>query len=464
MPDNPDVDSFIASLVADLSASSNKNTVKYFKKDYSSIMPSLPNTDYESLKESIKESGLLAPLLVNQDGVLLDGHHRLRACRELHIRPKYHRMKFEDKLQERQFVIEVNLNRRHLNEFQKVELGHLLEDIETEKAKIRMSTARHLADLPHGKDEDDRTNNQERKVASVDATLQPGESKGKVSQIIAKKIGVSSATYERGKKIIEKATEEQKLTLRNGAMGITKVYNQIRKQEIKDQLINQAQEVAASNTTYESDARVKLILNDFKSVDNASIPDNSVDMIFTDPPDNKEWVPHYEPLGLLAFRVLKEGGSLLMTVGHYALPQVLDYMKNSELNYWWIIAIKYDGVSKPLRHKQVYVMWRPLQWFVKDSRLRTSGSIKDLIETQPADKRVHRWEQSTVGAEHLISKLTRENDVVLDPLMGSGTTGIAALKLKRQFVGIEMDKDKFQIAEAKIRLLCSENKITIIKQ
>jgi 16S rRNA G966 N2-methylase RsmD len=463
MPDNPDVDSFIASLVADLSDSLNKNTIKYFEKDYSSIMPSLPDTDYEFLKESIKESGLLAPLLVNQDCVLLDGYHRLRACRELHIRPKYHKMIFNDKLQEKAFVIEVNLNRRHLNEFQKVELGHLLEDIETEKAKIRMSTGRHLVELPHGKDEDDGTNNQERKVASTDATIEPVEGKGKVSQIIAKRIGVSSATYERGKKIIEKATEGQKLTFRTGDIGIMKVYNQIRKQEIRDQLINQAQEVAASNTTCENDARVKLILKDFKSTDTASIPDNSVDIIFTDPPDNKEWVPNYEPLGLLAFRVLREGGSLLMTVGHYALPQVLDYIKNSGLNYWWILAIKHDGVSKPLRHQQVYVMWRPLLWFVKGSRLRTSGSIKDLIESQPSDKGVYRWDHSTVEAEHLISKLTRENDVVLDPLMGAGTTGIAALNLKRQFVGIEIDDDTFQIAEAKIRLLCSEDKIAILK-
>ena len=85
-----------------------------------------------------------------------------------------------------------------------------------------------------------------------------------------------------------------------------------------------------------------------------------------------------------------------MTVGHYALPQVLDYIKNSGLNYWWILAIKHDGVSKPLRHQQVYVMWRPLLWFVKGSRLRTSGSIKDLIESQPSDKGVYRWDTNKI--------------------------------------------------------------------
>ena len=46
---------------------------------------------------------------------------------------------------------------------------------------------------------------------------------------------------------------------------------------------------------------------------------------------------------------------------------------------------------------------------------------------------MHDWEQSTVEAEHVISALTVENQIVLDPFMGSGTTRLAALKLKRKF-------------------------------
>jgi hypothetical protein len=43
------------------------------------------------------------------------------------------------------------------------------------------------------------------------------------------------------------------------------------------------------------------------------------------------------------------------------------------------------------------------------------------------------------------------NQIVLDPFMGSGTiTGIAALKLKCQFIGIELDETKFQIASARL--------------
>jgi uracil phosphoribosyltransferase len=40
---------------------------------------------------------------------------------------------------------------------------------------------------------------------------------------------------------------------------------------------------------------------------------------------------------------------------------------------------------------------------------------------------------------YLIPKLTLENQIVFDPMMGTGTTGIAALKLKRQFLGLEKE-------------------------
>jgi DNA modification methylase len=43
-----------------------------------------------------------------------------------------------------------------------------------------------------------------------------------------------------------------------------------------------------------------------------------------------------------------------------------------------------------------------------------------------------------------------ENQIVLDPFMGSGTFGIASLKLNRKFIGIEKDPGRFRVAEANI--------------
>ena len=55
--------------------------------------------------------------------------------------------------------------------------------------------------------------------------------------------------------------------------------------------------------------------------------------------------------------------------------------------------------------------------------------------------------------EYLIKTYTNENETVLDNCMGSGTTAIAAINTKRKFIGFELDKNYFDIANERIKLL-----------
>ena len=52
--------------------------------------------------------------------------------------------------------------------------------------------------------------------------------------------------------------------------------------------------------------------------------------------------------------------------------------------------------------------------------------------------------------EYLIETYTNENETVLDFTMGSGTAGVAAKKLKRRFIGIEMNDKYYQVASDRI--------------
>jgi DNA modification methylase len=120
------------------------------------------------------------------------------------------------------------------------------------------------------------------------------------------------------------------------------------------------------------------------------------------------------------------------------------------MRYNWILAVKHTGGSTAQNGQHVFVTWKPLLWFVKGSKLRTPDYIRDSVESQPPDKSLQDWAQSPVEAEHVISKLTVQGDTVLDCFMGSGTTGIAALHLKRKFIGIEKDENRFNVARGNI--------------
>jgi ParB-like chromosome segregation protein Spo0J len=180
---------------------------------YEKIMPQMSREDFEELKKSIKNEGQHYPIIANEDLEILDGHHRFRACTKLDIEPDFEVRKFENKLIEKKFVIESNLRRRHLTSFQLVELGVPLLEIEKKLAKKRQ--------IEGGK------NGRNKQLGLVSNGPTSLSKKGKATAIVAKKIGLSTRTFERGKKIIEKATEEEKQKLREGKKSISRVYREL---------------------------------------------------------------------------------------------------------------------------------------------------------------------------------------------------------------------------------------------
>jgi site-specific DNA-methyltransferase (adenine-specific) len=70
-------------------------------------------------------------------------------------------------------------------------------------------------------------------------------------------------------------------------------------------------------------------------------------------------------------------------------------------------------------------------------------------------KRFHKTQKELDILEWIVKYYTNENDVVLDPTMGSGSTGVACVSLNRKFIGIELDDTYYEVAEK--RLLYNDN-------
>ena len=193
---------------------------------------------------------------------------------------------------------------------------------------------------------------------------------------------------------------------------------------------------------------MQLINSDFKQ---SKLNEASIDLIFTDPPYEEKWFPNYADLAILASKTLVQNGSLVTYCNQTQIPEIISCVQNAGLTYWHTIAVILQNSFARNFPRRIVYKYKPLLWFVKDKRAKGSDFLSDVIYSKRPDKNLHPWQQSNVEAEHVISRLTTEGQTVLDPMMGSGTTGISAIKQLRKFIGIEIDDVTFKTAQMNIQ-------------
>lgn len=213
------------------------------------------------------------------------------------------------------------------------------------------------------------------------------------------------------------------------------------------------------------------------------IDDQSVALILCDLPygttARNEWdkkIP-LEPLWEQWKRILKPRGVVaLWSQQPYTAELVMSNM--SWFRYEWIIE-KTKGTgflnakkmplkthenvlifykTLPIYHPQKTLGHNPVNKYTKHVVIGISGGGN--TDRYPRDVLTYKWDtqksklhptQKPVAAnEYFIKTYTDEGDIVLDCCMGSGSTGVAAVKLNRSFIGIEMNKTFFDIAVKRI--------------
>jgi len=110
------------------------------------LLPALTAVEYAALKADIAARGVQVPVEYDEDGNILDGHHRVLACQELGLTdwPRIMRMGMSEQ-QKMQHVIALNLDRRHLNESQRAVIAAKLAN--TRAGGDKRSDQYHSANL-----------------------------------------------------------------------------------------------------------------------------------------------------------------------------------------------------------------------------------------------------------------------------------------------------------------------------
>ncbi len=189
----------------------------------------------------------------------------------------------------------------------------------------------------------------------------------------------------------------------------------------------------------------------------ADIADGSIDAIVTDPPYLKQYVPLYDELAKVAKRILKPDGSLLALSGSYHLPTIMENL-NGHLRYYWMFSyVMKDTANSVIWPRKMICKWKPVLWYVngKGEPLGLIGKPPcfDVITGNGRNKIYHHWGQEPSLFLHLIHFFTNEGDTVLDPMVGGGEVGVAALQLKRNFIGIDIDPQAVAITQKRLEAI-----------
>jgi site-specific DNA-methyltransferase (adenine-specific) len=218
-----------------------------------------------------------------------------------------------------------------------------------------------------------------------------------------------------------------------------------------------------------SDWTVDLMLGDCLEM-MAEIENGSVDMVLCDPPygmsyqsnrrvardkfatiandSDLDWLPRWMAE---TDRVLKQNSAIYCFCSwhhvdifkktfeqHFALKNVIVWVKNNHGS---------GDLTGAYAPKHEFVLFGH-----KGRSTLREKRLPDVMEFDkvPSAKLVHPTEKNIAMLEVFVRNSSDLGNVVLDPFMGSGTTGVAAMNTGRRFIGIERDENYFNIAEKRI--------------
>lgn len=167
-----------------------------------------------------------------------------------------------------------------------------------------------------------------------------------------------------------------------------------------------------------------------------------------------EWIDSYSKL-------VRKDGCMVIFCSYLFLSYVCDRLaENGFVVKDILIWKKSNPMPRNIERRYVqdmeFAVWavnKKAKWtFNKPKNAPYLRSVFETPVVSGAERTVHPTQKSLRLMMDIIKIHTNPGDLIIDPFMGSGTTGVACKKLKRRFIGIELNKDFFEIAKNRISL------------
>lgn len=180
-----------------------------------------------------------------------------------------------------------------------------------------------------------------------------------------------------------------------------------------------------------------------------SFNDEMFDMIFTDPPYPKEFLPLYGWLGVEGYRLLKDNRFIIAYAGPYWKQKTMNYL-NVKFDYYYDFILRHNGNTTILWPKKIISGYKSILCYVKGKALPRTN-VLGFYAGSGGDKRYHKWGQEEFTARYYVDCFTDENDLIFEPFLGGGTTAVVCKYLRRKCIAIELDPKTFEVAVNRLK-------------
>lgn len=404
-------------------------------QELESLIPPLSNEEFKQLERNILEEGIREPL-ITWNGILIDGHNRYRIAQEHDMNYETLEKEFENINRVKEWMINNQFGRRNLSNYQRSVLALQLEDVFREKAK-------------------------ENQIRKPDFVLQKSAEQNPIDtrKEIAKVANVSHDTIAKVKKIEANATPEVKARLNTGTMSINEAYKEIKKEEKieetrkeKNEIIKQVESIEISNV-FNGDSINFIDKIDFK-----------VKCVITDPPygmnyisnrrtasEKDKGISNDENLDLAIETVNKVFSKLYNKMEENSALFCFIGWKQEKYFIELIEDIGFEVKNVLIWNKNNHGTGDLIYSFApKHERIiyATKGKVKlnyrhpDVLEGSDI-RTSHPTSKPIDLLKKLIESTTLQNDIIVDPFAGHGSTGIAAKELNRNYWLCELDYENY---------------------
>lgn len=406
-------------------------------KELEILIPPLTSEEFKQLERNILEEGIRDPL-VTWNGILVDGHNRYRIAQEYDIDFIAVEKEFPDLNAVKEWMINNQFGRRNLNNYQRSVLALQLEDVFKAKAKENQGNRND--------------------IKQISAESKPIETR----QEIAKVANVSHDTIAKVKKIESVASPEIKAKVSTGEISINEAFKEIKKEEnevkiniekeIRKQIIQESKDKIISNV-FNGDSLEMIDKIDFK-----------VKCVITDPPYGMNYISNRRTASLKDKGIENDKDiDTAMDLVKNVFTKLYDKMDiNSGL--FCFIGWKQEKCIIEILEEIGFSIKNSIVWnknnhgtgdliysfAPKHERIiyATKGKVElnyrysDVLEGN--DFRTNHPTQKPIDLlKILINSITMEDETIVDPFAGHGSTGIAAKESNRKYWLCELDYENY---------------------